>query len=156
MHMDLTFYTVFIKQIWFQVSGFGCQDRGIRELNPAARMKLHLIQCPLNCDLWLVGAAFACIPLLFKRGSRDLPGQSRLKTAPTINNNKISFSIELAAFQAGGWADTRHLNNMTCCQTKPGKGLSFFRDYAGKKWSLRGSCQCQNWNCKSQTQINWK
>ena len=51
-------------------------------------MKLHLIQCPLSCDLWLVGAAF----------SRDLPGQSRLKTAPTIKNNKVSFPIRLAVF----------------------------------------------------------
>jgi hypothetical protein len=64
-----------------------------------AYMKLHLIQCPLSCDLWLVGAAFACIPLLFKRGSRDLPGQSRLKTAPTVKNNKVSFPIRLAVFR---------------------------------------------------------
>ena len=53
-----------------------------------ARVKLHLIQFPLSCDLWLVGAAF----------SLDLPGQSRLKTAPTIKNNKVSFSIKLAAY----------------------------------------------------------
>jgi hypothetical protein len=36
------------------------------------------------------------------------------KTAPTIQeqqiqNYKVSFSIKLAAFQAGGWADTRNL-----------------------------------------------
>ena len=63
----------------------------------AARVKLHLIQCPLSCDLWLVGAAFACTPLFFKRGSRALPGQSRLnhrqaqmrQTAPTIKNNRF-------------------------------------------------------------------
>jgi hypothetical protein len=46
----------------------------------------------------LVGAAFARIPLLFKRGSCDLPGQSRLKTAPNIRNNKVSFPIKLAVF----------------------------------------------------------
>jgi len=73
-----------------------------------------------------VGAAF----------SRDLPGQSRLKTAPTIKNNRFKttkflsrsdwtlvvsggaymkhhllqkcsfFLIKLAAVQASGWADT--------------------------------------------------
>ena len=57
-------------------------------------MELHLIQCPVSCDLWLVGAAF----------SRDLPGQSRLKTAPTIKNSKVSFLIRLAVFQARGAA----------------------------------------------------
>jgi len=46
-----------------------------------------------------VGAAF----------SRDLPGQSRLKTAPTIQkqqiqNFKVSFLIRLADFQARGGA----------------------------------------------------
>jgi hypothetical protein len=46
-----------------------------------------------------VGAAF----------SRDLSGQSRLKTAPTIQkqqiqNFKVSFSIRLAAFLASGAA----------------------------------------------------
>jgi hypothetical protein len=48
----------------------------------------------------LVGAAF----------SRDLPGQSRLKTAPTIpkqqiQNYKVSFSIKLAASAPSGWAE---------------------------------------------------
>ena len=66
------------SQKFLSRSGWTLAARG------AARVKLHLIQCPLSCDLWLVGAAFACIPLFFKRGSRDLPGQSRLKTAPTI------------------------------------------------------------------------
>ena len=73
------------SQKFLSRSGWTLAARG------AARVKLHLIQCPLSCDLWLVGAAFACIPLLFKRGSRDLPGQSRLnhrqaqirQTAPT-------------------------------------------------------------------------
>jgi hypothetical protein len=51
-----------------------------------------------------VGAVFACIPLLFKRDSRDLPAQSRLKTAPTIRNNKVSFPIRLAVFLASGGA----------------------------------------------------
>ena len=40
--------------------------------------------------------------------SRDLPGQSRLKTAPTIQKqqiqNIVSFSIRLADFQARGVA----------------------------------------------------
>jgi hypothetical protein len=55
-----------------------------------------------------VGAAF----------SRDLPGQSRLKTAPTIQkqqiqNYKVSFSIKLAAFQASGGACMRlHVFNL--------------------------------------------
>jgi hypothetical protein len=47
-----------------------------------------------------VGAAF----------SRDLPGQSRLKTAPTIQkqqiqNFKVSFPIRSAVFLAGGWVE---------------------------------------------------
>jgi len=54
-----------------------------------------------------VGAAF----------SRDLPGQSRLKTAPTIQeqqiqNYKVSFSIRLVNFQASGGARVKlHLTN---------------------------------------------
>ena len=41
--------------------------------------------------------------------SRDLPGQSRLKTAPTIQNQpipnyQVSLLIRLAAFQASGAA----------------------------------------------------
>ena len=27
MHIDLTFYTIFIPRVWYQVSGFGCQER---------------------------------------------------------------------------------------------------------------------------------
>jgi hypothetical protein len=47
-----------------------------------------------------VGAAF----------SRDLPGQSRLKTAPTIQkqqiqNYKVSFPIRLDALAGGGQAE---------------------------------------------------
>jgi len=54
-----------------------------------------------------VGAAF----------SRDLPGQSRLKTAPTIQkqqiqNFKVSFSIRLDAFQASGVARMKNLNQL--------------------------------------------
>jgi hypothetical protein len=37
----------------------------------------------LNLWFLIVGAVFACIPLLFKRGNRDCPGKSRLKAAPT-------------------------------------------------------------------------
>jgi hypothetical protein len=27
MHIDLAFYTFFVPRIWFQVSGFRCQER---------------------------------------------------------------------------------------------------------------------------------
>ena len=30
-HIDLTFYTIFIPRVWFQVSGFGCQERSTQQ-----------------------------------------------------------------------------------------------------------------------------
>jgi len=37
-------------------------------------MKLHNIQSHPGCDQGLMGVASACIPLFFKRGGHDYPG----------------------------------------------------------------------------------
>jgi hypothetical protein len=66
-----------------------------------------------------VGAASACIPLFFKRGGRDLPGQSRLpfgelrlkKPLPQSKDNQNKIKKFLLRFDrpfslAGGWAES--------------------------------------------------
>jgi hypothetical protein len=51
MHIDLTFYTIFVPRTWFQVSGFGCQERktqshilntDTRNLTPKKRNKIGI------------------------------------------------------------------------------------------------------------------
>ena len=41
MHIDLTFYTIFVPRIWFQVSGFGCQQTGDGEQKTEDSRVLH-------------------------------------------------------------------------------------------------------------------